>query len=153
MVHPKVYSFFLTSLLANVHCNDSLVWFEAAGFFYTINSASLLRLLLDILFLPCLMAILQLCICRTSPFLISSSSLMENMLERANSKLWIWPWVVAELVSLSALPRLIQNCIWQGTEPSLLSCSFMVGTFGRVHPILQLTWAAQWCTPWWWMPS
>jgi hypothetical protein len=75
------------------------------------------------------------------------------MLERANSKLWIWPWVVAELVSLSALPRLIQNCIWQGTEPSLLSCSLMVGTFGRVHPILQLTWAAQWCTPWWWMPS
>ena len=30
---------------ANVHCNESLVWFEASGFCYTINSESPLGLL------------------------------------------------------------------------------------------------------------
>ena len=43
------------SLLANVHCNESLVWFEASGFCYTINSRSSPVFLLDILFLPCVM--------------------------------------------------------------------------------------------------
>jgi hypothetical protein len=35
-----------TSLLANVHCNDSLVWYEAPGFCYTINTGTSLGLLL-----------------------------------------------------------------------------------------------------------
>jgi hypothetical protein len=39
--HPLVH----TSLLANVHCSDSLVWFQASGFCYTINTGSSLGLL------------------------------------------------------------------------------------------------------------
>lgn len=50
------------------HCNDSLVWFEASGFYHTISTGSSLRLLSDIiLMLPCVMEILQLQFCRTRP--------------------------------------------------------------------------------------
>lgn len=43
-----------TSLLANVHCNESLVWFKASGFCYTINTGSSLGWLSDILFIVAL---------------------------------------------------------------------------------------------------
>ena len=35
-----VYASVHTSLIANIHCNESLVWFEASGFCYTINAGS-----------------------------------------------------------------------------------------------------------------
>ena len=35
------------SFLANVHCSESLVWFEASGFCYTIDTVSSQGLLLD----------------------------------------------------------------------------------------------------------
>jgi len=47
------------NLLANVCCNKSLVWFKASGFCYTINTGSSLGPLSHILFLPCIIEILQ----------------------------------------------------------------------------------------------
>jgi hypothetical protein len=41
-----------TSSLTNVYCNNSLVWNEASGGFYSINTATSLGLLLDILLVP-----------------------------------------------------------------------------------------------------
>jgi hypothetical protein len=38
-----------TVLLANAHCNESLVWFKASGCCYTINTGPLPRLLTDTL--------------------------------------------------------------------------------------------------------
>jgi hypothetical protein len=50
-----------TSLLANVHCNESLVWFDISGFYYTISTIRLSPgLLLDVLLLACFLEILQL---------------------------------------------------------------------------------------------
>lgn len=46
-----------TAFLINVHCNESLVWFKAFGFCYTINTGSSLRLLLGILLLSSIMEI------------------------------------------------------------------------------------------------
>jgi hypothetical protein len=43
--------------------------FEGSGLCYTINTGSLLRLLFNILLLPCAMEILQFLIYRTKPFL------------------------------------------------------------------------------------
>ena len=69
--YPSVH----TSLLANAHRNGSLVWLEASGFCYTVNTGSSLGLLLDILLLPSIsMETLQLYLCRTGPFMCSSSS-------------------------------------------------------------------------------
>jgi hypothetical protein len=59
-VYCRVYPFAQIALLANIHCNESLVWFKASGFCYTINTGSSLGLLCDILLLPCVMEILQL---------------------------------------------------------------------------------------------
>jgi hypothetical protein len=56
-----------TTILANVHCRDSLQWFEASGFCSTVNTGSSLGLLLDILLFPCVMEILQLWIYRSWP--------------------------------------------------------------------------------------
>jgi hypothetical protein len=39
-VRPTVYPFVHTSSLINVHCNESLVLFEASSFCYTINAGS-----------------------------------------------------------------------------------------------------------------
>lgn len=45
MVSHPFYHFLQTSLLINNHCNKSLVWFKASGFYYTINPESSLGLL------------------------------------------------------------------------------------------------------------
>jgi hypothetical protein len=100
------YPFVQTVLLANAHCHESLVCFKASGFCYTINTGSSPGLLSDILLLPCVMEFLKLWICRTGPFARSSSSQMRWTLGWANSKPWIWVWVVAELISLPALSLL-----------------------------------------------
>jgi hypothetical protein len=42
-VCPTVYPFVHTALLADVHYNESLVWFEASGFCYTLNTGILPR--------------------------------------------------------------------------------------------------------------
>lgn len=96
-----VYSLIHISLFANTHYNELLIWFQASGFCYTINTRSLLELLLAIL-LPCVMELLQLWICRINHFSCSSSSQMGWILGQVNSVL-DWTWVVAELVSLPAL--------------------------------------------------
>jgi hypothetical protein len=66
--HPFVH----TSLLANIHCSESLVWLETSGFFYTINTVSSLGLLLAIQLSPCVGEILQLWLYRAGPFAHSS---------------------------------------------------------------------------------
>ena len=55
-----VYPFVHTSFLKNVHCNESLVWFEASGFCYTMSPGSSRGLLLEFLPLPQAMEILLL---------------------------------------------------------------------------------------------
>jgi hypothetical protein len=59
-VCPTVSPFVHTSLLANVHCNALLVWFETSGFCYSIYTGSSLGLLSDVLFSLCVVEILQL---------------------------------------------------------------------------------------------
>lgn len=39
-----IFPFAQIPLLANVHCSESLVWFEASGFCYTINPGTSLGL-------------------------------------------------------------------------------------------------------------
>ena len=39
-VRPTVYPFVHTSSLAKVHCNESLVWFQAFGYCHTFNLRS-----------------------------------------------------------------------------------------------------------------
>jgi len=96
-VYPTIYSSVRTSLLANVHCNESLVWFKASGFCYTINTGSSLRLLLESCCCPVVMEVLPFWICKTGPFTWTSTSKIEYMLKWANSEPQIWAWVVAEL--------------------------------------------------------
>jgi hypothetical protein len=44
-MYATVYPFAQTAFLANVHCNESLVQFEASGFCYAINTGVSLRLI------------------------------------------------------------------------------------------------------------
>jgi hypothetical protein len=48
-----VHHFAQRALLANVHCNESLVWFQVYDFCFTINTGYSLRLLSDNQLLPC----------------------------------------------------------------------------------------------------
>jgi hypothetical protein len=59
---------------------QAFVWSKTSGFCYTINTGSLLGLLLDVLLLPCVMEILQLWIYRTGSFTSSSDSYMRWIL-------------------------------------------------------------------------
>ena len=59
VVCPTAYPFAHTSLFANGRRNESLVWFKAFGFGYTINMGSPKGLLLAILLLPFVTEILQ----------------------------------------------------------------------------------------------
>lgn len=59
-----VHIFFL---LTNVHYNEVSIWFEASVFYYAINSRPSLGLFSDIPLVPCVIIILWIWICRTSP--------------------------------------------------------------------------------------
>ena len=59
-IYPTIYPFVHTSLLANVHCNQSLLSFEASGFCYSINTGSSPGLLLDTLLFSVVIEIPQL---------------------------------------------------------------------------------------------
>jgi hypothetical protein len=63
-----------TSLLAKVHCNESLVWYEASGFCYSISTITKLGLFMDVLMLPCVMEIPWFWIYKSGSFMHSSSS-------------------------------------------------------------------------------
>lgn len=63
-----------THSLAHVYCNESLVWFKASGFYYTIDTGSSLGFFSGILMLSCVMVILQFWICKSGYFRHSSSS-------------------------------------------------------------------------------
>lgn len=52
-----VTEYSLLSTLANVHCIEILIRFDPSDFCYTINSQSLLELLLDIQLLLCVVEI------------------------------------------------------------------------------------------------
>ena len=53
-VSDIVNPFSHTSLHADIHCKESLVWFEASGLYYTINTGTLP----GHLWLPCVVEIL-----------------------------------------------------------------------------------------------
>ena len=139
---PTVYPSVYTSLLAN----ESLVWFKFSGFRDTINTGCSPGLLLDILLLPCVMEILQLWVSRAGPFTHPNHSQM----------IQIWAWVVAELVSVPALPYPSHQGKFSSTAPARppnaatgrrqgqLSCSHALGA-AYPHPQLlsQLHCAAQ----------
>jgi hypothetical protein len=72
IVYPSIH----THSLANVHCNESLVWFEIFDFCDTINVGSSLGLFRPILMLPCIMEIPQLWFSRTGPFVSPNGSQM-----------------------------------------------------------------------------
>lgn len=70
-----------TSLLANIHRNESFIGVvDASGFCCIINTVSSRGLLLGILLLSCVTEMLQLWICRTSPSTSSSSSQTHSVL-------------------------------------------------------------------------
>jgi hypothetical protein len=70
------HHFVHTSLLANTHCNESLVWFQVSGFCDTINIGSSSALLPIILLLQRVMEILRLWTSKTGPFKHHDSSHM-----------------------------------------------------------------------------
>lgn len=88
-----------TALLANVRCSESLVWFQAPGFGYTLNIGSSLELLLYVLLLPCALEILQLWITGQAPSDAPTIHRWNGCWARPN----IWDWVEAELVSPQVL--------------------------------------------------
>ena len=98
--HPFVH----TSLLANVHYSQSLVWFEASSFCDINNIVSSPGLLLVNLLLRRVMEVLQLWFNRTGPFFVSLRFTDDIDFVVGQLRPWIWAWVVAELVSLQALP-------------------------------------------------
>lgn len=86
-------------------CNCSLqrilvlVW--GLWLLLTLSIWALTRLLLCMLLLPCIMEILYLWICKSSPFICSGNLFMRW----ATLISWFWAWVVAGLVSLLAFPH------------------------------------------------
>lgn len=106
MVCHTIQPFAQTALLTKVHCSKRLVWFQASGFCYTMNTGSSPGFLSDILLLPWVMEILQLWFQRSRLFPrsgSSGSSCMGQLLGRANLKPHSWAWVVAELFSSPVL--------------------------------------------------
>lgn len=65
-----VYPLAQTDLLANVYYNESLIWFKASVSCYTVNTGFSLGLHSNTL-LPCVIEILHLQFCRTSPSMFS----------------------------------------------------------------------------------
>jgi hypothetical protein len=80
--------------------NDWLVWYEASGFCYAINTGISWGLLSDILLLPCVMEVLQLWIRRTGTIVCSAVHQWGRCW--INSKFWIWA---------SSLPISLQFCL------------------------------------------
>jgi hypothetical protein len=97
---PTEYPFIQTSLLANTYCSESLVWFKASGFCYTIITG----FSQDSSWITCCCSLSwRSCSFGSAAPAPSCIRKMGEMLGWANSKPWIWVWVVAELVSLLAL--------------------------------------------------
>ena len=91
-------------LLIHGHFNEALVWLKASGFCNTISTRYSWGLLSDIPLSPCVLEILQLEICRICPLTASQQFTNGVDVGWANPKLWIWAWVLAELlIPLAAL--------------------------------------------------
>lgn len=86
--------------------------------------------------------ILQLCISRADPFKHPNHLQMIQVLGWADSEIWIWVWLMAELISLLALPSLHSRVsspagLWLG-QPMLPSA----GGRGSSHVLV-----GAWLTP------
>lgn len=82
--------FIQTALLANVHCHELAFWFKASGFWNTIITGSC-----------CYPSHGDpLALVPHDQFLHALQQVIDGV-EWANSKHWMGPWVVAELVSAS----------------------------------------------------
>lgn len=101
-----------------------VVWYEASGF-YSINTITLLGLLLDILLLPCVMEILKLWFCRTAP---SHTSVVHRW-----GRYWGW-----QTQNLGPGPGLRLSCLACST--SALSPSGLAFPFCPVEGWSQQDW-------------
>lgn len=90
-----VFPFVCTSFLANVHCNTSLVLFEASGFCYTTSTGSSPRT-------PLRHPVVALCYGHATALDLQDGP-YHVLQEWTNSEPWFWHWVGAELVSPPAL--------------------------------------------------
>lgn len=108
VVRHIVYSFAQTSLHANVCCNELLVQFKASGFCYTINSGTS--------WISCYCSESWISCGYGSMGPVSSCTLDGINVGVANSKPWIWAWVVAELVTLGV------SQLGGGTSPRHWCC-------------------------------
>lgn len=97
-VSCSIFFFSRATLLFNVHCNESLVYFKASDFWYTLNTGLSPKLLLSILLLPQVKEILSLSFCRSNPFTCFSRSQVGEMLRWVNTKPWMLAWVVDGLL-------------------------------------------------------
>lgn len=132
-----------------VFITESLVWFQASGFYYAIDGGLQWAFFLAILLLSCVVEILQLWVCGTSPF--SHAPAVYKWIECWVGQVitWFTSWqlqswsvhqftpVLATRMSSPALPLLIHPCskelkmgpvllpwspIPTPTEPALLCC-------------------------------
>jgi len=139
-VHPSVHP----PSLANAHCNEPLVWLESSGFCDTINtesSSGLLRLL------PCDRQVLQPWNRGTRSSMSLNHSQTIEIFGRVNSSPWIWVWMVAKLVSPTALPLSHHQSVFSSTaltrppgvtsnkRQGQLSCSRAL-RLACLHPLL-----------------
>lgn len=97
---------------------------------------SLPELLLLTLMLTCIMGILQVWITRLGPLTDLNTSQMIWILRWANSKPWIWAWVVVELVSPLAVPH-PYHVIEATTLTKATQCQHWQEAFGRLTLIHQ----------------
>ena len=119
-----VYLFDHMSLLANVHCNEPLVWFKASGFCYTTNTCSSLESF----------QIFCVVLCHRDPAALDLHTLQfidgvhigVGQLRAMNLGLsWLAPSSLTSTVPAinTALASSAPCCIQQGMEPPLLfSC-------------------------------
>jgi len=111
---PTEYPLVHMALLANVHCNDSLVWYKVSGFYYTIKNLTETPFGYPIVAL-----------CHRDPIVLDLQDQHSCTLEVhhqwggcwgwANSKPWIWTW---EVFGLAILPALEACSIATAARPS-----------------------------------
>jgi hypothetical protein len=100
------HRFAQSAFLASVHCNESLVWFEAPGFYYTISigsSLGLLRYPVTTYILP--LTWLPVCRCGWLPVLTHHASV--SLYLPSDSPAWLYPRVssLSQMLHLYFLPK------------------------------------------------
>lgn len=108
------YHFVQSAPLGNVHSNESLVWLKTDGFWRTIITGPLHKLLSDTLLVPQVMRTLWLTFHKISLFTCSNKSQIGQMLWWVNSRSRMWVLDIAKfgpLLSGERQSRVSQACI------------------------------------------